>query len=174
MQDLAAFVPAGAKLLDSQQGDLDGRGGGALLVIDPPASGSEKLGEGQPRTVVLLVRDDSGALQEAAKNARIVPCARCGGTAGDPFGYARVDKGGFTLAVSGGSRERWSDAYTFRFEPARNGWLLDKVVREVIDNATEEYKRLELDREDFGEVAFSEFDPAALPRAQLEGDTQAE
>jgi hypothetical protein len=173
MQDLAAFVPAGAKLLDSQQGDLDGRGGGALLVIDPPASGSEKLGEGEPRTVVLLVRDDSGALQEAAKNARIVPCARCGGTAGDPFGYARVDKGGFTLAVSGGSRERWSDAYTFRFEPARNGWLLDKVVREVIDNATEEYKRVELDRSDFGEVTFSGFDPAALPQAQLEGDTQA-
>ncbi len=174
MNELAAFVPAGAKLLDSQQGDLDGRGGGALLVIDPPASGGEKLGEGEPRTVLLLTRDGAGALREAARNARIVPCARCGGTAGDPFGYARIDQGGFTLAVSGGSRERWSDAYTFRFDPARNGWLLDKAVREVIDNASEEYKRLELDGADFGDVTFSEFDPAALPQARLEGDTQAE
>ena len=166
--DPAAFLPANARILDKQQGDLDGQGGkGILLILDPASKGNEKLGEGDPRTVLLLTSDESGALQKAAENARIVPCARCGGTAGDPFGFARIDKGSFTIAISGGSRERWSDEFTFHFDPASKTWLLEKASREVIDNATQEHEHLGLTRADFGDIPFSEFDPDALPKAQL-------
>lgn len=164
MNELAAFVPAGAKILDSQQGDLDGRDGNdMLLVIDPARTGQEKLGEGEPRTVMLLTRNDAGTLQKAAENARIIPCARCGGLAGDPYAYARIEKGTFTVSTSGGSRERWANDFTFRYAAERQTWLLHKVLREVTDTATEQHKSLELSADDFGTITFEEFDPGVLP-----------
>lgn len=174
MRDLAAFVPTGSKLLDSTQGDLTGNGGmGVLLVIDPIATGDEKLGEGKPRIVVLLTQDTSGALQKIAENSRIVPCARCGGLAGDPYAYARIDKGQFTLSISGGSRERWGDDFTFRYSATGNTWLLDKVVRQVVDTATDEEKTLNLGSKDFGEVSFEEFNPVSLPKV-VDADAKEE
>lgn len=164
MRDMDGFIPAGMRILDTQQGDLNGQGGqDVLLVLDPADSGSEKVGEGQSRTLMLLLRDENGLLQKAAENSRVVGCKRCGGLAGDHYGYARIDKTGFTLAVSGGSRERWSDAYTFNFDPKRNTRMLHKVVSEVIDNATEEYSRHELGAGEFGEVSFTDFNPESLP-----------
>lgn len=168
MNDLAAFVPAGSKILDSKQADLTGQGSAdaldALLVIDPIATGDEKLGEGKPRSVVLLTRDSSGALRKAAENSRIVPCARCGGLAGDPYAYTLIEKGQFTLSISGGSRERWSDDFSFRYSAEKNTWLLDKVVRQVVDTATERQKTLDLTPKEFDVIAFEDFDPAVLPK----------
>lgn len=163
MTDFATFVPSGSKVLDAIQGDLDGLGGkGVILVIDPPATGAEKLGEGESRTVVLLSRDSSDSLRKVAENSKIVPCARCGGIAGDPYGYARIEKGAFTISTSGGSRERWANDYTFRYAPDAKAWLLDKVVRQVTDTATERSKVLELAPSDLGMVTFGDFDPARL------------
>lgn len=167
--DLTTFVPSGTKILDSQQGDLDGQGGAdTLLVIEPVATGEEKLGEGKPRTVLLLTRDSSGSLRKAAENARIVPCASCGGLAGDPYAYARIETGSFTLSTSGGSRERWANDFTFRYSAERGTWLLDKVLREVTDTATEQHKALNLSVADFGIVRFEDFDPNTLPEVVLE------
>jgi hypothetical protein len=164
---LAAFVPAGAKILDSHHGDLDGRGGNdMLLVIDPARTGQEKLGDGELRIVVLLTRNDSGTLQKAAENARIIPCSRCGGLAGDPYAYARIEKGTFTVSTSGGSRERWTNDFTFQYAAERQTWLLHKVLREVTDTATEQRKSLDLSAEDFGTITFEDFDPGALPEVE--------
>ncbi|MCF5929211.1 hypothetical protein L2216_19105, partial [Xanthomonas perforans] len=101
MATIDSFVPAGSKALDTQRGDLTGAGhSDALVVISPPATGNEKLGEGQPRRVLLLTQNADGSLQKAAENNRIVPCARCGGLAGDPYAFSRVQPGQFTISVS--------------------------------------------------------------------------
>lgn len=165
MTNLTAFVPAGAKVLDAQRGDLDGLGGkGVVLVIDPPSTGSEKLGEGEPRTVALLTEDESGSLAKVVENSRIIPCARCGGIAGDPYGYSRIDNGTITISTSGGSRERWANDYTFRYAPDSSTWVLNKVVRQVTDSATDQSKTLELTAADFGRIPFADFDPANLDK----------
>jgi hypothetical protein len=165
--DLNAFARDGAKLLDSQKGDLNGDGvADALLVLDPPVSGEEKLGEGPPRTVVLLARSASGHLEQVARNDRIVPCANCGGISGDPYGYTRLESAGFTIVNGGGGREHWTDEFTFKYSAEHKGWLLEKVMRRVTDRETDAEKRLDLTAKEFGLVRFEVFDPSTLPEVE--------
>jgi hypothetical protein len=165
---LNTFVPQGAKLVNAQRGDLNRDGQpDAILVIDTQNDG-EKAGEGVPRSVVLLVRDASGQLQQAAQNDKIVPCARCGGMMGDPFGYVRIDKGGFTVLNEGGSRERWSNEFTFQYSADKKDWLLSKVVRSAYDTISSQNKITESSQADFGTKEFAAFDPADLPSASID------
>lgn len=162
---LDAFVEGAMKILDSQQGDLKGNGGrGIVLVLESTGTGNEKLGEGEPRTVLLITRDSAGELKKAGKNDRIIPCAQCGGMTGDPFGYVQVGEGRFAVLTEGGSRERWSNEYTFKYSTEQQDWLLDKVVRTVTDTETGEEKHIELTNKEFGTIRFEAFDPAALPK----------
>ncbi|MBB3804381.1 glucose/arabinose dehydrogenase [Xanthomonas arboricola] len=165
MGTIDSFVPAGSKALETIRGDLTGAGrSDALLVVSPPSTGTEKLGEGTPRTVMLLTQQADGAFQKAAENSKIVPCARCGGLAGDPYAFSRIQPGQFTISISGGSRERWADDFTFKYSADKRTWLLDKVVRDLSDTETEQHNTLELTTNDFGMVAFQEFDPATLKK----------
>ncbi|HZX78973.1 hypothetical protein [Lysobacter sp.] len=164
-EELHAHVPEGSTLIDSVGGDLNGDGRpDALLVLDT-GNGDERLGEGVPRTVVLLVRDASGTLQPAKRNERLVPCETCGGVAGDPYGYVRIDKDRFTVAVGGGSRERWSDDYTFTY--ANGGWYVDKIVRSVVDMESGKQKRKEFTPRELGELSFEDLDPSKLEQVAL-------
>lgn len=168
MDDLKAFATNGARIMDSLTGDLnnDGRPD-ALLVLDPPSDSSQKLGEGAPRTVLLLIRGEDGKLHEAASNQKVVPCATGGGVSGDPYGFVRLESGQFTVRNGGGSREHWSDEFTFKYSADRKDWLLDKATRSVVDQDTDKHKTLELTPKDFGDIAFKDFDPAKLPEAEL-------
>lgn len=165
--DLSRFIPAGSKQLALQRADLDGDGReDALLVIDPPKQADAKLGEGAPRIVVLLIRDASGQLQALKRSERLVPCAKCGGIAGDPFGYVRAYPGGFTVLIEGGSRERWSDEFGFAYSADQKDWLLEKAVRSVVDTDTGEDRRLDLQRKDFGAIRLEDFDRDKLPSVE--------
>ncbi|MEE7545774.1 hypothetical protein HF319_00810 [Xanthomonas sp. Kuri4-1] len=160
-----SFIPTGWKALEKVRGDLTGAGrSDALVVASPPSAEEEKLGEGEPRTVLLLKQDAAGLLTRVAENRRIVPCARCGGLAGDPYAYSRIEKGGFTLSISAGSRERWADDYSFRYRPDEGTWVLDKVMREVTDTESDQLRKLELTDKDFGHITFEDFDPVKLAR----------
>jgi len=166
-QALTALLPAGAKAIDSVVGDLTGRDlqEGVVVVEQTGDTTDGTLGNGPERTVILLARDASGRLHEAARNNRIVPCARCGGIAGDPYGYIRVDAGELTISVSGGSRERWFADYVFRYEPTHAQWFIDRVERGVKDTQTDVGERQTLRRADLGEIGFASFDPGRLPEA---------
>ncbi|WP_343204002.1 hypothetical protein [Luteibacter sp. Sphag1AF] len=168
MDDLKAFATGGAKILDSQTGDLNADGQtDALLVLDPPSTANHKLGEGPARDVVLLVRDSSGQLKKFASNDRIVPCATCGGISGDPFGYTRLEPGQFTIVNGGGGREHWADEYTFKYSAEKKDWLIARVVRRVEDRDTGKQQRIELTAKELGAVTFGHFDPSTLPEVEL-------
>jgi hypothetical protein len=165
MDDLNRFVPEGARIVDTVKGDLTGSGSDdTLLVVAPAATDAATPGEGPARSVILLTRDGSGALTSAAENARMVPCATCGGAVGDPYAFSRIEAGTLTIAVSGGSRERWFDNYVFRYAPGQKDWLLERVVRGASDTMTERQEQIELTGEELGQVTFAAFDPATLPR----------
>lgn len=167
MDDLKALV-GNNRLLDAKTGDINGDGKpDILLVLDPPVTGSEKLGEGHSRSVLLLMRNASGQLEKAAQNDKLVPCAQCGGIAGDPYSYTQAGNGQFTVVTEGGSREHWSNEYSFSYAQAQDGWLLHEVKREVTDQETGKHKILDLTPKDFGTVRFQDFDPAALPEVTL-------
>lgn len=164
--DPATFVPAGATVVDVVRGDLTGQGtSDALVVFSSGVTVQRPFGDGPARTVLLLLGDGSGRLQKVAENARIIPCEACGGMAGDPYAYAHIEAGSMTLAVAGGSRQRWFHDYEFRYAPARSIWQLQRVVRGVTDTRTDLHKQAELTFADFGEVDFADFDPASLPPA---------
>lgn len=168
MDDLKPFAAGGAKIVESVPGDLKGDGSsGVVLALDPPSKAAPTAGEGPSRLVKVLVRDEAGKLREAASNGRLVPCATCGGIAGDPYGYIRIEHGSFTVAIGGGSRERWSDEFTFTYEAARKNWFVTHVVRNVEDQDTGKHKTVALDRADLGDVSFDDFDPTRLPEAVL-------
>ena len=164
MNELQAHIPSGSKLLDSKIGDLNGDGRpDALLVLDHGNDG--KQGAARPRTIVLLVRDAGGQLQVSAQNDKVVPCSTCGGLLGDPYGYARIDKDGFTVVIEGGSRQRWSSEYKFQYS-AQN-WYLQKAERSAYDQISEQHMEKTFTPADFGQVAFSDFDPSTLPEVVL-------
>lgn len=94
MHEVKDFIPEGMEALDVLRGDLTGDGrSDALLIATAPSKSGEKLGQGQPRIVILIVQDKDGSLRQAGRNAKIVPCERCGGIAGDPYAYARIENG---------------------------------------------------------------------------------
>ncbi|MEX1828782.1 hypothetical protein JNG39_13915 [Luteibacter sp. CQ10] len=168
MDDLKPFVRDGSRILESMTGDLTGSGrSDTVLVIDPPGVSEGKLGEGPARTVLLLVRAVGGGLRLASANAHVVPCATCGGVAGDPFGYIKIEHGAFTIVNGGGSRERWSDAYTFTYASERRDWIVTRVVRKVTDTESGAEKHIELGPEELGSTSFHDFDPAKVPEVNL-------
>lgn len=168
MDDLTAFATDGTKILESVKGDLTGDGRtDVLLVLDPPLRGTGKLGEGPGRTVALLVRNEAGQLYKATDNSRIVPCATCGGIAGDPYAYSRVGESQFTVVVGGGSRERWTDEYTFTYVGAKKDWFVSSVSRKVIDTDADREKQVHLTTKELGTVSFADFDPGKLPEVTL-------
>ncbi|MDL9998456.1 hypothetical protein QTI24_07590 [Variovorax sp. J22P240] len=165
--ELRALEVNGARVLSSQFGDLNGDGRSDALVVVDPASEGQAAGKGPSRTVLLLIRDADGHLQRVAQNDRIIPCERCGGLAGDPFGYARIDKEGFTLVTEGGSRERWGNEFTFKFATEQEAWILEVVRRGVRDTATGATRKFTLTAKQLGKVKFEDFDPSTLPSARL-------
>jgi hypothetical protein len=168
MDDLHVFATNGRKILAFKVGDLNGDGTpDALLVLDPPSTGNEKLGEGAGRSLLILIRNAQGQLQKASENDKIVPCAQCGGIAGDPFSYLRIGKESFTVVTEGGSREHWSNEYTFAYSLKHNAWLLSDVKREVTDQGTGKQKKIDLTTKDFGMIIFNDFDPSTLPQITL-------
>ena len=129
MDDALAFVPSGANLLEAVRGELNGDGiEYQLLVIDQPTPEGLVPGQHGPNRVLLLLRGDGrGRWQLAARNDKLVPCSTRGGLAGDPFAYAMVEKGTFSVITNGGSRERWSSTYRFRYAPADKACWVDGV-----------------------------------------------
>jgi len=169
MDDALAFVPSGANLLEAVRGERNGEGVEyQLLVIDQPSPEGLSPGQHGPNRVLLLLRGDGGGRwQLAARNDTLVPCSTRGGLAGDPFAYAMVEEDTFSVITNGGSRQRWSSTYTFRFAPAESACWVDAVRRKVVDIETEATNIREFSAKELGRVRFEDFDPATVAEVSL-------
>lgn len=166
--DLKGLTADGSNLLDAQIGDLTGQGNAAaLVVLERPASNDPSAREGPSRTLLLVARDGQGQLRTLAQNDKIVPCARCGGAAGDPYSYSRVAPGRFTVVTEGGSREHWWNEFHFKYAPEINGWVLHEAVRGVSDTITGRKKQINLSSQTLGIIKLDGFDPSSLPQVKL-------
>lgn len=128
----------------------------------------QQLGNQQaPRRVSLLARQADGRMQELVHNDRLVPCASCGGLAGDPYAYSRFDEHGLDIVTAGGSRERWSSHS--RWHPSSDGqrWQLEWLLREVVDTQSEQQAQQKLDQKELGKISLADFDPQDLPPAPV-------
>jgi len=169
MDDALAFVPSGANLLEAVKGECNGEGVEyQLLVIDQPLPEGLSPGQHGPNRVLLLLRGDGrGRWQLAARNDKLVPCSTRGGLAGDPFAYAMVEEDTFSVITNGGSRQRWSSTYTFRYAPADRACWVDVVRCKVVDIETEATNIREFSATELGRVRFEDFDPATVAEVSL-------
>jgi len=169
MDDALAFVPSGANLLEAVRGERNGEGiEYQLLVIDQPSPEGLSPGQHGPNRVLLLLRGNGdGRWQLAARNDTLVPCSTRGGLSGDPFAYAMVEEDTFSVITNGGSRQRWSSTYTFRFAPAESACWVDAVRRKVVDIETEATNIREFSATELGRVRFEDFDPASVAEVSL-------
>lgn len=166
--DLSDFLDAGSSILAVQHGDLnaDGRSD-VVLVVDHVTTGDDTLGEVSPRTMLLLLRAQDHGLRIAGRNDKLVPCARCGGMFGDPFGYIGIDDAEFTVVTEGGSREHWSNEYVFAYDKSGKIWLLNRVTRRISDSITDQERTLTLTPREFGEISYDRFDPSLISNVTL-------
>jgi hypothetical protein len=167
--EVAGALGPALRVLGVAGGDvnLDGRHD-AVAVVEPSTPVSGDLGEGPARRVVILLRALDGGLMEAASNDKLVACARCGGTWGDPFAGVSAGEGSFTLATEGGSREHWSNEYVFAYDAGTRAWMLARASRRVTDTIDGRQVALELDPAKTGPVPFQHADPDALPGTVLD------
>lgn len=166
MDELKPFVANEKVILDSQVGDLVGDGSvGVVLVLATRTVPMALTAEASPRETVLLLRDGEGALRKHASNPHMVPGPAYGGFAGEPYASTHIEPGHFTITHRGGSREQWRDEFTFSYSADHNSWFLTRVSRYVEDRETGDHHQIELSIDDFGTVAFPDFDPAQLPEA---------
>lgn len=156
------FVAPGTKPLAFETADLnrDGRPD-AVLVLDPIVEpGDDQFAE-RPRQLLILVGDAEGSYRAAARNARIVYCAACGGVMGDPFQGVSAGPGTFTVHNAGGSSWRWGVEYTFTYSRRDTAWQLVKVV-ETNGHASDPKgptETVSTPPKAFGKIDLASFDP---------------
>ncbi len=168
MDNALAFVPSGANLLEAVRGDLTGNGfQDQLLVIDQPPPEACCPASTDRTGPAVAAGDATGRWQLAARNDKLVPCSTRGGIAGDPFAYVTIEDGAFSVITNGGSRERWSSVYTFRYAPAEQACWVHGVQRKVVDTETEATHTRDFSAAELGRVRFEDFDPSVVADVSL-------
>jgi len=160
--ELSPFVEPDTQVLALLQADLNGDGReDAVLVLerasDPALDSSEEV----QRPSLLLMREANGRLALHARNDRLVYCASCGGTMGDPFQDIAVTDRGFTVSHAGGSGWRWGIDTTFAWSRRHATWQLVRVEEVSFHaGAPDNLERtVSTPPKDFGRIDFADFDP---------------
>ena len=154
-RDVQPFVEKQTTVLAVERGDLnrDGRED-AIVVLEP-------RDPEQSRPLLILVRDEKGALRLAKRSAKIVGCHDCGGAMGDPFQGVTIEKGRFTVEHYGGSSWRWSSSFTFGWSRRDASWQLIRVEHSSFhaSDPDSEKTTVHTPPKDFGLIDVTELDP---------------
>lgn len=156
--DISTFVPDDAVVLIERRGDLDSDGDiDVLLALE-----NKSADESAPRSLVLLRRAGSGALEKAVDNPDAILCRSCGGTMGDPLADVSVNTGEFSLRFEGGSGELWAREYRFVYSSKADDWLLEGVISSTLDRINGDQQQNTATRNDIDAVPIRTFDAATM------------
>lgn len=152
---LKPFILPQHTILKVEKGDLNNDKLEDYIVI------LEDLeGEGQSARPVLLITQNADATyQLAARNDSIVGCKKCGGSF-DPLAGITIKNSFFTLEQEGGSRERWTNYITFRYDSNRKTWILHRIDEtgiDTLDANDENISQKVRTAKNFGTVLFTDF-----------------
>ena len=150
------FTPEGYVLFKTFKGDLNrDEYEDVVAVFDAVDSNDEMIN----RAVMLLTANANGKLTMAALNKDGAYCAECGGMMGDPLVQVVIKNGYFTIEHFGGSRTKWTNDPTFKYNEEDGKWYLHQHSEQVHDGLDPENGSSTTIRttEDFGVVAFEDF-----------------
>jgi hypothetical protein len=164
--EIVPFVEADSIPIALEKADLD-RDGRAdwLLVLEygkPRIDPRDRFEEEGPRALLLLRRGADGRLVMAARNDRVVYCRGCGGMMGDPFQGLAAAAGRFTVTNAGGSRYRWSRAFSFAWSRRDSAWQLLQVEDgslDIHDPQQREKRSVRRPPKDYGKIDFRAYVP---------------
>jgi len=164
--EVVPFVEADSIPIALEKADLD-RDGRAdwLLVLEygkPRIDPRDRFEEEGPRALLLLRRGADGRLVMAARNDRVVYCRGCGGMMGDPFQGLAAAAGRFTVTNAGGSRYRWSRAFSFAWSRRDSAWQLVQVEDgslDIHDPQQREKRSVRRPPKDYGKIDFRAYVP---------------
>ncbi len=151
--DVQPFVEKNTTVLVAERGDLNRDGSEDVVLVLEPDDPEES------RPLLILIRDQKGALKLAKRGAKAVACRNCGGVMGDPFQGIDIGKGRFTVEHYGGSGWRWSANYTFAWSRRDQSWQLVRVEKESFhaSEPDEVEKTVHTPPKDFGLIDVTEF-----------------
>ncbi|MCB0698503.1 MAG: hypothetical protein H6551_01965 [Chitinophagales bacterium] len=150
------FIPEAYMLHEEYHGDLNRDNyEDVLLVLEPTADPDYMIN----RAVMLLTRNEDSTLKIAAMCKNGALCKECGGMMGDPLANVVINKGYFTIEHFGGSREKWTDDPTFKYNKEHGKWYLHRRSKQVHDGLDPENgsSSTMLTTKDFGVVDFEDF-----------------
>ncbi len=164
--EVVPFVEPGSIPIALEKADLDGDGRSDWLLVLEYArariDSKNRFEEEGPRTLLLLRRGADGRLVMAARNDRVVYCRGCGGMMGDPFQGLEAATGRFTVTNAGGSRYRWSRAYTFAWSRIDSTWQLVRIEDgsvDIRDPQQREKRSVRRPPKDYGKIDFKAYKP---------------
>ena len=118
-EKLAGFVPAGWKIEEQIDGDLNGDGiadHALKLIEDKPAMAKDETMNERGRALVIVFEDKDGKFRNAAVANKLLQCASCGGAfygVSEAPANVKIQKGVIIVEQDHGSR--WVTDVTFRF-----------------------------------------------------------
>lgn len=159
---ISKFISEGYSVLDSISGDLNLDTYNDLILIlkkNDEEKTSDVIDNPEKRPLLILIGQNNGDYELAAKSNSTVYCFDCGGMMGDPYQGVTIKNGYFSVEHYGGSAWRWSRIITYKYSKSDNHWFLHRDGGESFH--TSEPKKSELNmrtKKDFGNVKFEDFD----------------
>lgn len=153
---LKTFIPKGYAILDTAFGDFNADTFTDAIVIlkDPKEEDSYDL----KRPLLILIGQSGGGFTLKGRNDQVVLCKTCGGVWGNPFEGVKVKGRYFSIEHYGGSRYRWSQVVTFKYDPLVNDFVLHRDAGENYDNANPNVvKEVNYRKADAGRILFKNY-----------------
>jgi hypothetical protein len=136
-QNIAAFVPAGWKLVKQTSGDINRDGLIDIAgVLELNKSYNPRVELAPPRILFIALKKPNGLYHLLVQSNKAILKADEGGIWGDPFDSIAVKNGTFIIYFYGGSNHRWSLIYTFKFQ--KNSMYLVEAEKVNYFNVTGE------------------------------------
>lgn len=139
-EEIMRYIPDSMEILDTSSGNLNLDAKDDLIVIlkTKNEQDREDVYDNPNRPLLIFIKLVDGRYQFKGQNNKLVKCIRCGGSMGDPFVDVVIKNGYFSVEHYGGSRERWMQTTTFKYNKAEQNWLLHRDAEEVIDVMSED------------------------------------
>lgn len=148
-ESVERFAPAGWKIEEQVSGDLNGDSVpdfALKLVEDKPATDSEGMATERQRALVIVLLKSAGKFSRAAVADKLLQCTHCGGAfygVSESPANVQIEKGTIVVDQDHGSRNLTNTTYRFRYDPARQQFVLigfdyadaDRLTAKVISES---------------------------------------
>lgn len=162
IEEIDAFVAEGEYLVTYDTGDFNGDKQSDAIVVVAQLDEISKFKQDETRSkrkVMILKRNDDGALEKVHENEDIVYCYKCDSPYGSPLTSVVLSGNTFAIEHEAGKANRWTRIITFKYDVEKDLWLLLKDASSVYNIMNSKGFQSEVKtQDDFGFIYFVNYD----------------